>query len=1254
MLKYAKWLLILSATLLSIATAAIGYLVVSETGLQWVGQISRTLIPGKLEWQSLNGNIINGPKIEALRYKNEQVSIRIEHFDVSWRLLTILSGQVSIEKLRASNIHINILSEHESESTGQTNDYDLSFMPSLPFMLSVSDAQIQGLSVKNLNNNLFSADTITLKASWTDKLIHIQHATLSADQYTLNASGALGLDNDSSSNLVAQWQINLPEYPPLAGQTKLAGTLKQLKITHSQTQPGNATVNGVLSNLLETPQLDLNIQWDDLVLQTLNPSYPSQFIGGNFNIIANLSTFTMNGELRSDFVQLPENRVTISGQGKYTKSEISVDSLMLDIPGIASHVNGHGNWRVQDNRFTLAVNWSSLQWPLVNAMKYESTSGFANLHGQLDDYSIVSEAKISGENTPPGNVTLSGYGSLENLVITDLQLETLGGLAEGQGKVTWLPQISWEAEVSGNDINPGSFFTDLPGRLNVKLASTGDVVDSRIQISAQLLHLKGQLRKIPLEAQGEIIYIDDEFQIPEFWLKSDEAQVNLSGTMSETWNLQWNLKAPNMATIVPGTQGNIVGNGTLSGNNEAPLLAGHLHGNTLLADKIEINQFVLDWQATLNKKFTYRAQLETKSVKLNQVQLDGININSTGTSKSHQLKLDGHGKDILVNIKIDGSLDNNDWHGKLLKADWTGPQVGSWKLKNTMKIRLAQNDIEISPSCWNSRNAYICVELTGNNKTGWDSKLSIKKLPFSMIQFLLPPSIKIEGDVAASMASKISPAGKFFGKASVELPPGHYFFGGAEKKTRYSYQGGKLHATMNKDGLQGNGQIMLQKDNGITLHWNLPQFEFSKKMEEQPFSLRVKSKLNDFSFIEATSLNAIQVAGEWQTEVELGGTLGTPTFDGHSKWQNGSIKLPDKGILLHQIEIDLDGSQRDKLILTGSVRSNKGMINLNGDVDLKPFKDWRASLNIKGENFEIIDIPESHILISPDLSVKVESHKVNIKGSLTIPEASLKPENLSTAVTSSKDVIIFDPNKEKKQGPQWEVSSEMRLLLGDKVWFDGFGLKAWLKGDLQLIDKPGEAVTGRGELGIEEGTFRAFGRPLKIDRGRLIFRGGSVDNPGLDVAASRTIDAESVRVSVKIGGTLSEPTFNTSSEPPMAQTDILSYLLYGKKSDDNTSISSELLIQAAASAGLAAGGLSNSIQSKLKLSEFSISGSSKEDMAMTLGSYLSPKLFVGYTFGLFESDTQFQLSYKLSKNWRLEMETSNEASGGDVFYSFER
>jgi translocation and assembly module TamB len=323
-------------------------------------------------------------------------------------------------------------------------------------------------------------------------------------------------------------------------------------------------------------------------------------------------------------------------------------------------------------------------------------------------------------------------------------------------------------------------------------------------------------------------------------------------------------------------------------------------------------------------------------------------------------------------------------------------------------------------------------------------------------------------------------------------------------------------------------------------------------------------------------------------------------------------------------------------------------------MDLKPLKNWQASLSIKGENFEVIDTPELHIFISPDLTVDLAQHKVDIKGKLTIPEASIKPSNFDTVVSSSKDVVIVDPNKDKAKAVVWAVSSEMRLLLGDKVWFDGFGLKAWLKGDLEVSDKSGKVATGRGELGISEGTFRAFGRPLKIDRGRLVFRGGPIDNPGLDVAASRSIDAENVNVSVKIGGTLAEPTFNTSSEPPMAQTDVLSYLLYGKKSDENTSISSDILVQAAASAGIGSTGLKDSMQDKLKLTEFSISGSSKEDMAMTLGSYLSPSLFVGYTFGLFEAESQFQLNYRLSKSWYLEMETSTEASGGDIFYSFER
>ena len=1257
MYKTLKWILVLCAALLSASLMLLWYLATSETGLQWVGEISRTTIPGKLTWKSLKGNILDGPQIEGFQYNNNHVDVRISTFSVNWNLLVILTGEIHIEKLRVNDIAVNMLSESSDTQTSDTNynDYlDLSFMPSLPFTLKVSDAQAQRLSILNLSEEIFSAEAMTLGAIWAGKQFNIQHAVISSEHYAINASGKLGLESGAESDLDIQWEINAAEYPPLAGHTRLVGNLEQLNIEHSQTQPGTASLNGILSNLLDTPQLALNIKWDNFVLQTLDPSYPTQYLGGNIDVKADRSKFNLHGEISTDFIELPEKRVKITSHGNYTTDEIQIDSLNLNVPGIATQIDDQGNWLFESNQFKLALNWKSLQWPMVNSAEIESSIGSAQIEGQLDSYSLDAEAEVSGKTLPQASAKLFGNGSLESLLVENLHIETLEGHIEGQGTVTWIPQVSWQAELSGNDINPQRMVADLPGLLNARLTSSGSIVDSRVQISAQLLQLDGQLRGSPISGKGGIVFIDDELQIPELQLESGTAQLNVSGIMSNSWDMQWSLKAADIASIASNIKGNINATGTLSGDKESPLLAGQLSGNTIALNNIKINKLDLNWQTTLDKELAFQATLKSQSISVNEIQLEQVNVNSSGNAKSHKLTLDGQGKDIAININLDGGLYDNTWRGQLLKADWTGPRVGSWQLKESVKLRLGEKDIEVSPSCWHSQDAHLCFELVGNNKHGWDSKLSVKKLPLSMVHFMLPPYIDIEGLVEASMESKISPAGQLKGTANIELAPGHYFVGVSENRIRYPYQGGKLQAVMNNEGLKGDGQILLHHDNGITVNLDLPHFKFSKAIQEQPFNLQVKGKLNDFSFIEATSLNAIQVKGELQTDLGLSGTIGAPKFKGHSRWQQGSVNLPDNGVLLEQIDMHLDGSQRDKLVLTGSARSNQGVINLQGNMNLKTLKNWHASLSIKGENFEIIDTPESHIFISPDLTVDLAKHKVDIKGKLTIPEARIKPSKLDTAVSSSKDVVILDPSKEKTQTAVWAISSEMRLLLGDKVWFDGFGLKAWLKGDLQLSDKPGQTATGRGELGINEGTFRAFGRPLKIDRGRLVFRGGPIDNPGLDVAASRSIDKEGVHVSVSIGGTLVEPTFKTSSEPPMAQTDVLSYLLYGKKSDENTSISSDILVQAAASAGIGSTGLTDSVGDKLKLTEFSISGSSKEDMAMTLGSYLSPSLFIGYTFGLYEADSQFQLNYRLSKRWNLEMETSTEATGGDIFYSFER
>lgn len=61
----------------------------------------------------------------------------------------------------------------------------------------------------------------------------------------------------------------------------------------------------------------------------------------------------------------------------------------------------------------------------------------------------------------------------------------------------------------------------------------------------------------------------------------------------------------------------------------------------------------------------------------------------------------------------------------------------------------------------------------------------------------------------------------------------------------------------------------------------------------------------------------------------------------------------------------------------------------------------------------------------------------------------------------------------------------------------------------------------------------------------------------------------------------------------------------------------------------------------------------RSETALTLGTYLTPRLCASYGVGLFETLNILQIRYRLGRHWLLQTETGT-ASDADVLYTIER
>jgi translocation and assembly module TamB len=210
-----------------------------------------------------------------------------------------------------------------------------------------------------------------------------------------------------------------------------------------------------------------------------------------------------------------------------------------------------------------------------------------------------------------------------------------------------------------------------------------------------------------------------------------------------------------------------------------------------------------------------------------------------------------------------------------------------------------------------------------------------------------------------------------------------------------------------------------------------------------------------------------------------------------------------------------------------------------------------------------------------------------------------------------------------------------------------------LTGNLKIEQQAGQPTSGTGEITIPSGRYRAYGQRLDIENGRVLFTGGPVTNPGLDIRATRT--SGTIVTGLLVSGRLSNPKIELFSTPAMGQTDILSYLLFGRPLEDASGEDSATMAQAALALGLAGGDrIARSLRERIGLDEFRVETTDSGDQAsLVVGRYLSPDFYVSYAVGLIESVNSLNLRYQITNHWQLEAE-SGIHQGADLLYTIER
>jgi translocation and assembly module TamB len=389
-----------------------------------------------------------------------------------------------------------------------------------------------------------------------------------------------------------------------------------------------------------------------------------------------------------------------------------------------------------------------------------------------------------------------------------------------------------------------------------------------------------------------------------------------------------------------------------------------------------------------------------------------------------------------------------------------------------------------------------------------------------------------------------------------------------------------------------------------------------------------------------------RASGTLNADVDFKGTLGTPLIDGTLTVANGEIDFYQVNLAFRQLGFQARLSDNG-LDFEGTTRIGPGSASAGGHLE------WRDSLpygnfKLQGEGLRVVDIPEAQINASPALDFKIAGRKIDVSGVVKVPYAKITPADLKGAVLASSDEVIVgaepaDPAK------RFEVTSAITLSLGDKVTLDTSGLSGRLGGNITVRSGFDQVTRATGELTIEEGKYIAYARKLDIQRGRLIFTGGPIQDPGVDLRAIK--EFPDVTAGINVRGTLQQPRMSFFSDPSLPQSQIVSLILAGGGLESVQNPKSS----GAGNEALAQGGaiLAQQLGSRIGIEDVSLETDLTNETSLVLGKFLSPRLYVSYGVSLTEQLNTLKLRYTLGDHWTVKTEVG-QARGADLVFTIDK
>lgn len=1244
--------------------AGVWFLLATQGGTEFLFTRLGALMPGELKVGELHGPIRGPLDIRGLAYKRDGLEMHVERVQLDWELGELLSRQLDIRKLHAQGIRIIPTPTAKKEEPTALPDVNLGFN------ILVRDAQVRDLQIGAPGEEPLVIDRIDLATTAIGNQFKIDRFVVRAPLLDGDVSGTFQPQGDYPVDLQVQWTVRPPDMAGFSGRGALTGSLEELKVAQTLDAPFPVRLNATLLQPLRDLTFDARVAFSEFNPRRIKADLPDLPARGEATARGDIEAFTSAGTVRG-VVEQTGGPVEVTYKLARDGERWTIQQADIVLPGTPTRIDAKGLLTVQEKNVEVQVQagWRNLHWPLRGGTPTVASSrGNATVSGTTDSYTAQVDAdltQVPGGEILSGRWTVEGAGNRESFRVAQLAGNLLGGRLAGNGEVTWAPQVRWKAMLRGQGIDPEKLSPEFPGDLAFTARTAGRLEDAGPYGTVEIPTFAGNLRGQPVAGTAGLQLRGDVYQLSRLDLDWGTVDLAASGRIAPTLDLAWNVAAPNLGVAVPQGGGSLVAEGRVSGPTATPRIQMNAKAEDLIFGTTRAAEADVTADVDLAPGGSITLDLASKGFRSGEQAIKELTVRGRGTRGSHTVTasaiIEGEEEDrldVALAGGIAGTTENIAWNGQIQRLDVRSKLIGTWGLAAPAGLAASQAAIRLNDFCWQSGGARLCADGGWAQAGTWDVDASIADFPLNTFRPYMPEDLVITGDINGTVQARGNGAALASANVDLRPGPGEIRFPGREGQTvSFPFEQAFVRAQAGAGGAgTATASLVLNDVGNVSARLGLPRFTPSAQITAQPLSGRIDVNLQNLAFVEGFVPDINDLSGALVGGYDLSGTIGSPRFVGRAELQNARVNVPRFGLELREARLAAVGNGTGALTIDGSVRSGPGTMTVTGQAGV-PSPETPIRLEIKGRRFLASDTEEIRAFVSPDLAFNAQGQKAELTGEIVIPEAKIEIEKRGEKgpVKASDDVVFVRAGQEvvaEKGG--LDLTARVRFVLGKDVDIAVMGLEAEPTGSVLVIQRPGAVTRATGEVEVTGGTFKAYGQDLTIERGRLVFA-GPVSNPAVDLRAYRKADDGTV-AGIEARGSLQKPEVTLWSNPAMAQSEQLSYLLLGRPLNQTQPQEGDRLANAATSLGIRGGNmLAKRLAARYGLEEARIeTKGSLEEASLVVAKYLSPKLYVSFGMGLFEPVNTFRIRYLLSDKWSLQAENSGEATGADALYTIER